>query len=239
MKTMTFIRALAPVYAVVLLTLTLFAALGSKAVTVMGENAAADTRRCVIIDAGHGGEDGGAVADNGVYESKINLNIALKLQDLLHLLGIKTKMIRTTDISVYTKGNTIAARKASDLVERARIVNETANGLLISIHQNHFSESKYSGAQVFYAKTEGSKELATQVQTTLVNSLNPGSKRQCKAADGIYLMQHIANTGILVECGFLSNPIESANLQNDIYQQKICCVLASVCSRYINNTDFT
>ena len=109
----------------------------------------------VIIDAGHGGIDGGATSCTGVLESTLNLEIALRLNDLLTLLGMDTTMIRTTDTSIYTEGNTIAAQKVSDLKERARIVNDTENAILISIHQNTFSNSKYSGAQVFYAATEG------------------------------------------------------------------------------------
>ena len=239
MNPKSYIRSLAPVYAIVLLSFILISAVGSKTVTVMGESELSDLRRCVIIDAGHGGEDGGAVAGNGVYESAINLEIALKLQDLMHLLGIKTKMIRSTDVSVYTQGSTIAARKVSDLKERVRIVNSAANCLLISIHQNHYSESKYSGAQFFYAKTEGSKALATQLQAALISSVNPGSKRQCKGADSVYLMQHIECTGVLVECGFLSNPTESEKLQSGDYQKKLSCVLASVCCRYLASADCT
>lgn len=232
MKRAAFLGKLWPVYAVVLVGAVLLAMAGSKAVTVMGGDMA-DSRRCIIIDAGHGGEDGGASAHNGVYESNINLQIALKLQDLLHLLGIKTKMIRSEDISIYTEGSTIAAKKVSDLKERVRIVNSTENAMLISIHQNHYAESKYSGAQVFYADTDGSKALAKQLQGALVATVNPGSNRQCKRAEGIYLMQRVQCTAVLVECGFLSNPAESAELQTDDYQRKLCGVIASVCSQYL------
>ena len=96
-------------------------------------------------------------------ESSFNLEISLRLNDLFHLLGYETRMIRTTDTSVYTKGDTIAQKKASDLKERVRIVKDTENALLLSIHQNIFPEGKYSGAQVFYADTPGSEALAVRL----------------------------------------------------------------------------
>lgn len=238
MKIARYLQRFWPVYSVVLLCTFLAAIIGSMSITALTVAPAAP-RRCVIIDAGHGGEDGGATAHNGVHESNINLELALRLQDIMRFLGMKTLMIRTDDISVYTEGTTIAAKKVSDLKERVRIVNSLENPILISIHQNHFAESKYSGAQVFYPNTGGSKVLAGQLQNALISTVNPGSNRQCKKADSVYLMQHIQCTGVLVECGFLSNPGESAKLQTEAYQKKLCCVIASVFSQYLGqNTDF-
>jgi N-acetylmuramoyl-L-alanine amidase len=171
-----------------------------------------------------------------VLESQLNLQIALKLNDLMHLLGYKTVMIRTTDISVYTQGETIAAKKVSDLKERVRIVNDTENGLLISLHQNTFSDSRYGGAQVFYPPTEGSQKLAQYLQTNLIQTINPGSNRKPKKADGVYLMEHIERTGVLVECGFLSNTEEEAKLREVSYQKKLCCVLAATVAAFLSNT---
>lgn len=209
---------------------------GSRAVTVIAEKTPPSRDHCIIIDAGHGGVDGGATSCTGIPESAYNLEIALRLNDLFRLLGYDTRMIRTTDISVYTKGETIAQKKISDLRERVRITNETENALLVSIHQNIFQDSRYRGAQVFYANTEGSKDLAVQLQTAFIDALNPGSRRQCKKSDGIYLMEHITQPGILVECGFLSNPQEEANLKNPEYQQQLCCVIASTVDSYLSNT---
>lgn len=188
----------------------------------------------IVIDAGHGGIDGGATSCSGVLESALNLEISLRLNDLLQLLGMETVMIRTTDTSVYTEGNTIAAQKVSDLKERVRIVSETENAILVSIHQNTFSDSRYGGAQVFYATTEGSRELAHLLQSSLTATVNPGSNRKCKKADGVYLMEHIDTTGVLLECGFLSNPEEEAKLRSEDYQKKLCCVIASVLSQHLN-----
>ncbi len=221
---------LAPVYVLVLLSCLAFSLLADRAVTAFSE--AATVRRCVIIDAGHGGEDGGTTSCTGVLESTLNLEIALRLDDLLHLLGIDTYMLRTTDTALHTQGTTIAARKVSDLKERVRIVNAAEHALLLSIHQNYFSDSRYSGPQVFYAKTDGSKELAQQTQS-LLHLLGSGSDRQCKLADGVYLMQHVTCPAILVECGFLSNPDEEARLRSAAYQKKLCCALAAACSEYL------
>ena len=200
---------------------------GSRAVTTAIQNAAVDREFTIVIDAGHGGIDGGATSCTGVLESAINLEIALKLNDLLHLLGYNTVMIRTTDTSIYTEGSTIASQKVSDLKERVRIVNETENAILISIHQNTFSDSRYGGAQVFYANTDGSRELAEHLQSRLCQS------RSCKKAGNIYLLNQIRTTGVLIECGFLSNPEEEAKLRNNAYQQYICAIIATSLSEFI------
>ena len=207
---------------------------GSRAVTTLAENLPIERTHCFIIDAGHGGEDGGATSCTGKLESAINLEIALRLNDLLHFLGYDTRMIRTTDISIYTKGESLSQKKASDLKERVRIVNETEGGILLSIHQNNFSDSRYSGGQVFYGKIEGSQELAKQMQAALIQTLNPSSRRNAKPSTGVYLMEHIEKCGILVECGFLSNPEEEAKLRSGDYQKKLCCVIAATVASYAN-----
>ena len=224
-----------PGYILILVILLSVTIGGSHVVTVISENAPVNGRRTVVIDAGHGGVDGGATSCTGVLESQFNLEIAQKLNDLFHLMGINTVMIRNTDCSVYTEGETIAQKKVSDLKERVRIVNSTENCILVSIHQNLFSDGKYSGAQVFYAPTEGSQSLAKSIQSKFKQTLNPDSHRQEKKADNIYLMQHIHCPGVLVECGFLSNPQEEYLLRTVSYQQKICAVIASSISNFIDN----
>ena len=208
---------------------------GSKMVATMDNDVQHKGRKCIIIDAGHGGVDGGTTSCSGVTESTINLGIALRLNDLLHLLGMETKMIRTTDCSVYTSGETIAAKKVSDLKERVRIVESTEKGILVSIHQNYFTQSVYSGAQVFYNRNNESVILAKNLQSNLIATVNLGSKRNVKNATGIYLMEHVTCPAILVECGFLSNPTEDALLQDPDYQKKLCCVIASTLSEFVNS----
>lgn len=206
---------------------------GSRAATVIAENTPIPRKHCIIIDPGHGGEDGGATSCTGRLESTYNLEISMKLRDLFHLLGYDTKMIRTADTSIYVKGDTIAQKKASDLKERVRIINETENGLLISIHQNQFSDPQYSGAQVFYPRTPGSAQLAKQMQTELVASLNPGSRRRSKPCQGVYIMERVKCPGVLVECGFLSNAEEEGKLGDPAYQRKLCCVISASVIRFL------
>ena len=207
--------------------------LGNRTVTVISEMVPMERLHRIVIDPGHGGEDGGAVSCTGKNESTFNLQIALRLDDLLHLMGYDTVMIRTTDVSVYTAGQTIAQKKVSDLKQRVRIVERTYNPILVSIHQNTFPEGKYSGAQVFYASSEGSGELARQLQASLVSCLNPGSSRKAKQGSGIYLLDKINAPGVLVECGFLSNQQEEAMLATPVYQKKLCCVIATGLSQFL------
>lgn len=231
-------RKLLPMVAVYLLVVSIFLAaayLGSEVTSVIAQRVPVKRTHTIVIDAGHGGEDGGASSDSGRPESQYNLEIALKVNDLFHLLGYRTKMIRVRDESVYTTGSTIAEKKVSDLKERVRMVNSTENALLVSIHQNMFSDSRYHGAQVFYGPAGESKFLAEQLQTAFCQVLNPGSNRKIKQADGIYLMQHIKCTGILVECGFLSNPQEEALLRTKEYQQKISCIITGTVSQFLTD----
>ena len=229
-------RILAAVYILVIGIFIWVVKWGSEAVTTAVEGLPIIRKYCIVIDAGHGGVDGGATSCTGKLESSFNLEITLRLNDLFHLLGYETRMIRTTDSSVYTSGETIAQKKVSDLKERVRIVNETENAILISIHQNTFPDGRYSGAQVFYAEDPLSREKAQRLQDTLITYLNPGGNRRCKSSEGIYLMQHIQKPGVLIECGFLSNPEEEAKLGRGDYQQKLCAVIACTVCEYLSNT---
>ena len=191
-------------------------------------------RTCVIVDAGHGGIDGGATSCTGILESNLNLEIAVRLNDLLRFLGYNTKMIRTSNVSIYTEGTTIAAQKVSDLKNRVNIVNETPNSILVSIHQNYFAQSKYSGAQVFYSNNGADKQLAQAMQSAFRNTINLGNKREAKHAKGIYLMENIRSQGILIECGFISNPQEEALIRSEAYQKKISAVIATTLSVFLD-----
>lgn len=209
---------------------------GSRVVNTFSETIPMHHAVCIIIDAGHGGIDGGAISCTGRPESMYNLEIALRLEALFHLLGFETKMIRREDVSVYTKGDTIAQKKVSDLKERVRIVNETPNALILSIHQNYYSDSRYSGAQIFYPKTTGSDLLASKLQSAIGSTLDPGNHRKCKKSTGVYLMEKIQCTGVLIECGFLSCPQEEARLRTPIYQKKISAVITTTVSSFLSNT---
>lgn len=184
----------------------------------------------VVIDAGHGGEDGGAVSPAGTVESGINLEIALRLDAVLGLYGADTVLLRTEDISLHDpEAQTLREKKASDLRNRVEQVEAIPNALLISIHQNTYAGSgRYHGAQVFYADAESSQPLARHTQEILRQALDPGNTRQAAKLPGaVYLMDHVTCPAILVECGFLSNPEEDALLRNPGYQTKLAAALAS------------
>lgn len=223
-----------PIYLVVFMICIVSAIFGSRAVTVLSEYTVVPNRTCIIIDAGHGGVDGGATSCTGILESNLNLAIAKKLNDLMKIIGYDTKMIRDKDISVYTEGESIAAKKVSDLKNRVKTVNDTTNSLLISIHQNYFNQNQYKGSQVFYSDNGQDRELAEMLQRTFNQSINIGSNRKIKSAKGIYLMDNIQSPGVLIECGFLSNPQEEALLRDSDYQKKICCIIASSVSLFLD-----
>lgn len=188
----------------------------------------------IVIDAGHGGEDGGAIGIGGTSESHINLSISLRLEQFLEFLGYQTEMIRKTDTAVYTDGTTLSEKKISDLKYRVETINNIDPAILISIHQNHFSEEKYSGAQVFYAASEESKVLAETTQYYLRQCLDPENSRSCKKSESVYLMERVRCPGILVECGFLSNRNEEHLLNQPEYQKKIICAISCALKHYIS-----
>jgi len=224
-----------PIYGVIFTLCLVITLLGNRVATVMSEASPLPDRVCIIIDAGHGGVDGGATACTGILESNLNLQYALRLEDMLHLLGYPTKMIRRTDASIYIQGDTIAAKKVSDLKERVRIVNETDNAILISIHQNYFPDDRYYGAQVFYANTSGSKDLAASMQSAIASYADTANRRKIKSAHGIYLIDHIECTGILIECGFISNPAEAAKLSTPDHQKRLCAIISATLANYLES----
>ncbi len=183
-----------------------------------------------VIDAGHGGEDGGAVSKDGTTESGINLEIALRFRDLMRFFGQNTAMIRSEDVSVNTPGlTTFRQRKASDLKNRVDFVNSSERAVLISIHQNSLpAVPSVHGAQVFYNTENGAMELAERIQDALNLTINPGNEKNTREIpDSIYLMKHSRAPAVLVECGFLSNPAETTMLKIPSHQLKIAASILS------------
>jgi len=181
-----------------------------------------------VIDAGHGGEDGGA-AVSGVRESDINLSIALRLELLLRLCGEKTALTRWEDsISYPSSASTTRQRKMADLVQRVNLIHSTPHAVLISIHQNRFDSASAHGAQVFYGPEIGSEAFAVYTQNMLL-ALGENKRRAAAMSDDIYLIREAGCPAILVECGFLSNPAELALLVSDTYQTKVAVCLLSSC----------
>ena len=183
----------------------------------------------LVIDAGHGGEDGGAVSLTGAPESEINLAIVLKLRDALGLYGVDPILLRETDVSLHNSdAGTLREKKRSDLKNRVAAIEEVEGGTLLSIHQNTYPGSRYHGAHVFYAPTEGSRELAEHFQNSIKTALQPDNERAVKRiSDTVYIMNHVTCPAILIECGFLTNPEEEAQLRDEDYQRKLSAVVAA------------
>lgn len=183
----------------------------------------------LVLDAGHGGEDGGAVSPTGVPESQINLAIVHKLRDILGFYGVDPILLRDEDISLHnSEARTLREKKRSDLKNRVETIEKVQGGTLMSIHQNTYPSSQYHGAHVFYASTEGSQTLAEHIQNSIKIALQPDNERAAKQIpDTVYIMNHITCPAILIECGFLTNPEEEALLQDEVYQRKLSAVIAA------------
>ena len=192
------------------------------------------TEPVLVLDAGHGGEDGGAVSPAGTKESDINLAIVTRLDLLLGLYGRAPVVLRTADCSLHDpSADTLRQKKTSDLKNRVAAVEEVEQGVLLSIHQNMFTDARYHGAQVFFAPTEGSQELAVHTQEVLRQAVDQGNTRQAKPIpDTVYLLNHISCPAILVECGFLSNPEEAQKLAAQGYQLQLAAALAGAWLQY-------
>lgn len=185
----------------------------------------------VIIDPGHGGIDGGAVGEGGILEKDINLSISHALNSLLSLTNTSTVMTRTTDELLVDEDNATASKKTQDLTQRVGFTELYENPLFISIHQNKFPVSRYSGLQVYYSKNNPeSKTVAENIQKTTKLLLQNDNKREVKkAGTNIYVLKKIECPAVLVECGFLSNPQEARLLCDNSYQQKIAiCIFSAL-----------
>ncbi len=192
-----------------------------------------DSRSTLVLDAGHGGIDGGAISDSGLKESDINLAIALKTEALAHFLGVDTVMTRETDTD---NSENKAYSEHDNLVERAKLANSTENAVLISIHQNKFPSAVVSGAEVMYSDNDDSKTLGLLTQGNLVALLDISNRRVARPAPKELLLTSSANCPtILVECGFMSNPQEAQKLASNEYQLKIAAILAGSYIQYLNN----
>ena len=188
---------------------------------------------CILIDPGHGGADGGATAADGTQEKTVNLAVSLPLRDLLTVMGYTVPMTRTEDVMIHTEGDSLRERKVSDMRNRLAMVNQAT--LTVSIHQNKFSQPQYWGTQVFYSpQTEDSRVLADCVRTQVISLLQPDNQRELKrGTDDIYLLSHATRPMILVDCGFLSHPEESAKLKTEEYQKRLAFAVAAGILDYV------
>lgn len=194
----------------------------------------------IVLDAGHGGQDGGAVAKDGTQEQYINLDITLKLNEILTKDGYRTLLTRTDNNSIHdADAKTTREQKVSDIHNRLKIVEANPGCLFVSVHQNYYTESQYSGAQVFYSpNAPESSQLAQCIQSSIVSSLQPGNNRQIKeSGSSIYILYHATEPAVLVECGFLSNPEETAKLNDESYRQQMAQAIADGIETYINSRE--
>lgn len=207
----------------------------SRRAVVTGSYVANGDTFTVIVDAGHGGEDGGAVAPDGSPEKDFNLDIALKLENILKLYGFEVIMTRSTDKMTCDDGlDTQRAKKVSDIKNRLKLIQRYPEAVFVSIHQNNFQDRKQNGTQVFYSKNNfRSKELADLIQDSIVNNLQKDNKRLTKkSGTEIYLLYHSNNPSVLVECGFLSNEGDLSLLKNENYRFEIALLIADGIMKY-------
>jgi len=188
----------------------------------------------VLNDSPHGGLDSGAVSPNGVEEKNINLAIGLFLKDIAKEKGFNVIMTRTEDVSLHsTESSKIRVQKRSDLETRKKVLNETGAAAFISIHTNKFEQSKYRGAQVFYANNDKSKLLGNAIQKSLIEGMADGNTRAAKTIpSGLFMYKGTKETAVIVECGFLSNPEEERLLQQEEYQKRVALCIWNGIEKY-------
>ena len=199
---------------------------------------AAALRPMVILDAGHGGEDGGAVSQAGTTEKSLNLSIVLVLGDMLRACGADVIYTRVEDDGLYD-GAVPGHRKMADLKNRLAIRKQYPDALFVSIHMNTFSDPRCHGMQLFYSDNDPtSAALAECLRMANMQYLQPDNSRACKAADAsIYLLDRAEGTTVLAECGFLSNPAEAQQLMTPQYREQIAAVLCVGILNYIKESD--
>lgn len=188
---------------------------------------------CVVIDAGHGGDDPGKIGINGAKEKDVNLSIARRVKAYLEKEDIRVIMTRETEDGLYDAD--ASHKKVQDMKRRIAIIEETAPDLTVSIHQNSYPEEYVHGAQVFYyeGSVEG-QELADKIQKRLIEGADPGNKRQIKANSSYYLLKKTKIPIVIVECGFLSNRTEAEALCSDEYQDRIAWEITLGILQYLN-----
>lgn len=191
----------------------------------------------VILDAGHGGEDGGATGIDGASEKELNLAVTLKLRDLLSACGYRVLLTRDTDIMLGSgeKGH----KKLADLQYRLDFANSHPEAVLISIHMNKFPQEYCNGIQLYYSpNNEESIKLANALHQLIRTDFQPENNREVKASgSSIYLLDRVRTPAILVECGFLSNQKEAALLKDDHYQKQLALLIYTSLNRYFSSED--
>ena len=182
----------------------------------------------IILDAGHGGEDGGASSADGLLEKDLNLALVLTMRDILTANGIEVILTRDTDTLLYDRNVNFEGRKKKlDAEARLKIAKETENAVFVSIHMNTYPLPSCKGVQVWYsANNDASKEVAASVRNVTQELFQPQNDREIKkSGSNVYILRHIECPAILIECGFLSSPEEAALLADETYRQQLALVL--------------
>lgn len=211
-------------------------------ISEQSKNKKSENARTVILDAGHGGEDGGAVGVDGIIEKDINLSVALKLRGLLEASGYNVIMTRDKDEAIYDDtAETLREKKRSDLHNRADMINDNSkdNTIFVSIHQNKFPDSKYFGTQIFYSKNNSeSQGLASGIKDSVVSLIQPDNTREIKPAEkNVFLLHKAQIPAVVVECGFLSNREEAQKLVKSEYQSQLAfCVYCGIINYFLNKS---
>lgn len=188
---------------------------------------------CIVLDAGHGGDDPGKIGINGALEKDINLSITQMLKVMLEEKGVKVVLTRETEDGLYDAG--ADNKKVQDMRRRCEIITETEPVCTISIHQNSYPDESIHGAQCFYfGQSEEGRELAECIQAALIEQIDPKNHRQAKANESYYLLKKTPTPTVIVECGFLSNHSEAELLETEEYQKKIAQVICDSLISYYN-----
>ena len=196
------------------------------------------TDKTIVLDAGHGGIDPGAMnKDKTVLEKDINLQITMKIKELIEASGGNVILTRDKDVSLYEEGNNKTTRQKynENLRNRKKIIENSQADMFISIHLNSFEDSKYYGAQTFYpAGKEDGKSLAQMIQTELKRVVDNTNNREIKPREDLYLIKENQMPSVLIECGFLSNENEAKLLADEEYQEKIAWAIYVGIQKYFN-----
>lgn len=223
--------------AIILLCLSVFLFLMLRSTRRITLETAAPVRTLppVLIDPGHGGEDGGAVSGD-VLEKHINLAVSHDVADLLRLCGYTVSMTRDTDDALTSEGEDVRKRKYNDMKMRLDLYNATPDNVVVSIHQNKFDAAASHGAQVFYSPNHpNSAVLAEALRKSVTGMLQPDNTRTCKAAGKeIFLLKNAQVPAVIVECGFISNRQERELLVTDDYQKQLALAIAAGLMNYVN-----
>ena len=205
--------------------------------SVRASTSRATQKKTIVLDAGHGGMDSGAVGINGELEKNINLAIVRDLDDMLTLSGFNVVLTRDSDVSIHDEGiKGTREQKVSDMKNRLDIINKYGDCLFLSVHQNKFTEPEYFGAQIFYTANNPDNRMIAQIMQDNFKTIQPGNDRQIKQeGDELYLFKNTKIPAVLIECGFLSNPDDAANLSDRDYQRKVAYTIYNGILTYLTS----